>query len=203
MRYASRLGAARVPPAVSVLSAVSPLAALLIFAAASCSKSSADKPSPAASTSAAASAVAAASAAPSSSAGKASTGATAWSGSYLAKVGPVAPPENAKEKTWTDDPGTAAVGRGAIALSIGGSRGDTQGEITGPLGDLRVAGVFDGTELRANVLPKDPKSDAAMTGFMLLAASGETPPASLKGTLRVSNRDAKIVREASVELAKK
>jgi hypothetical protein len=154
--------------------------------------------------SASAAPLASASAAPASSTGKAfAAEATAWSGSYLAKVGPVAPPENAKEKAWTDDPGTAAVGRGAIALSISGSRGDTQGEMTGPLGDLQVAGVFDGTELRANLLPKDPKADAAMTGFMLLAASGGAPPANLKGTLRVSNRDARIVREASVELAKK
>jgi hypothetical protein len=144
------------------------------------------------------------SAAPAPSAGKAAAGEpAAWSGSYLAKVGPVAPPENAKEKAWTDDPGTASVGRGAIALSIAGSRGDTQGELTGPLGDLKVSGIFDGTELRANLMPKDPKADTAMTGFMLLAASGGPPPANLKGTLRVSSRDARIVREASVELAKK
>jgi hypothetical protein len=169
--------------------------------AASCSKESSDKASPAASASGAASA--AASAAPAASASKSATEATAWAGSYTAKVGPVAPPENAKEKTWTDDPGTAAVGAGTIKLSIGGARGDAQGELAGPLGDLKVSGIFDGTELRANLMPKDPKADAAMTGFMLLTASGGPPPANLKGTLRVSNRDAKIVREASVELAKK
>jgi hypothetical protein len=118
-------------------------------------------------------------------------------------VGPVAPPENAKEKTWTDDPGTAQVGRGSIALSIAGSRGDTQGELTGPLGDLKVAGVFDGKELRANLVAKDPKADGAMTGFMLLAASEGAIPATLKGTLRVSNNTARIVREATVEVAKK
>jgi hypothetical protein len=177
------------------------LATMVVLGATSCSKSSTDKPSPAASTSAAP--LAAASAAPAASSGKAATDATAWSGSYQAKIGPVAPPENAKEKAWTDDPGTAAVGSGAIKLSISGARGDTQGEVTGPLGDLKVSGVFDGTELRANLLPKDPKADSAMTGFMVLAGSGGPPPANLKGTLRVSNRDARIVREASVELAKK
>ena len=166
-----------------------------------CSKASSDKPSAAASASSATSA--AASAAPVASASKGATEATAWSGSYQAKVGPVAPPENAKEKTWTDDPGTAAVGPGAIKLSIAGARGDTQGELSGPLGDLKVSGVFDGTELRANLMPKDPKADSGMTGFMLLTGSGGPPPANLKGTLRVSNRDARIVREASVELAKK
>ena len=180
------------------------LAVLAAFLAASCSKSATDKPSPAASTSAAAIAGSAApSAAPAASAAKGATEATAWSGSYQAKVGPVAPPENAKEKTWADDPGTAAVGQGAVKLSISGPRGDTQGELTGPLGDLKVSGIFDGTELRANLLPKDPKADGAMTGFMLLTGSGGPPPANLKGTLRVSNRDARIVREASVELAKK
>ena len=176
-------------------------AVAILCAAAGCSKSSSEKPSPAASASAVASA--AASGAPVASASKGAAEPTAWSGSYQAKVGPVAPPENAKEKTWTDDPGTAAVGPGVIKLSIAPSRGDTQGELSGPLGDLRVSGIFDGTELRANLMPKDPKADPAMTGFMLLTGSGGPPPANLKGTLRVSNRDARIVREASVELAKK
>jgi len=166
-----------------------------------CSKESSDKPSPAGSASAAASS--AASAAPVASAAPRAGEPTAFAGSYQAKIGPVAPPENAKEKTWTEDPGTAAVGPGTVKLSIGGGRGDTQGELSGPLGDLKVSGVFDGKELRANLMPKDPKADMAMTGFMLLTGSGETPPANLKGTLRVSNRDARIVREASVELAKK
>jgi hypothetical protein len=177
---------------------------LALFAVTSCSKEGGDKANPAASSSAAP--LASGSAGPASSAAKAAPAAgqgSSWSGSYLAKVGPVAPPENAKEKAWTEDPGTAAVGRGSIALSMAGSRGDTLGELTGPLGDLKVSGVFDGKELRANLVPKDPKADGAMTGFMLLAASEGPPPASLKGTLRVSNRDARIVREASVEVAKK
>jgi hypothetical protein len=175
-----------------------------LVAATSCSKEGGDKAGPAASASAAP--MASASAAPASSTAKAAPAAgdaSSWSGSYLAKVGPVAPPENAKEKTWTEDPGTAQTGRGSIALSIAGSRGDTQGELTGPLGDLKVAGVFDGKELRANLVPKDPKADGAMTGFMLLATSEGAIPAALKGTLRVSNNNARIVREASVEVAKK
>jgi len=184
-----------------MIRALRAIGAVLVLATMSCSKNSADKPAPAASTSAAP--VALASGAPASSAVKGAAETTAWSGSYVAKVGPVAPPENAKEKTWTDDPGTAALGKGAIEVSINASRGDTQGDLHGPLGDLKVSGVFDGKELRANLWPKDPKADTAMTGFMVLASSGETPPANLKGTLRVSNRDARIVREASVELAKK
>jgi hypothetical protein len=147
--------------------------------------------------------MASSSAAPAASAAKApGSEATSWAGSYTAKVGAVAPPENAKEKTWADDPGSAAVGKGTAQLNISGARGDTRGELTGPLGDLQVSGVFDGKELRANLMPKDPKADTAMTGFMILAAEG-APPGALKGTLRVSGRDARVVREASVELAKK
>lgn len=173
----------------------------VIVMAAGCSKTSSDKASPAASTSAAPVAAASSAAPPSSATAQGAEG-SAWSGSYVAKVGPVVPPEAAKEKAWTNDPGTAAVGQGTIKLSVSGPRGDTQGDLTGPLGDLKISGVFDGTELRANLMPKDPKGDEAMTGFMLLGASG-APPSALKGTLRVSNRDARIVREASVELAKK
>jgi hypothetical protein len=134
--------------------------------------------------------------------GSAATGPTiqsaTWSGSYAAKVGAVEPPENAKEKTWTQDPGSAAVGKGTVDLSVG-ERGETRGETKGPLGEMTITGLYDGKELRANLLPKDPRADGAMTGFMVLSSEGD----SLKGTIRVSNRDARIVREATVELAKK
>ena len=126
------------------------------------------------------------------------TQAATWSGSYAAKVGAVEPPTNAKEKTWTMDPGSAAVGKGTVDLSVG-ERGETRGETKGPLGEMTITGLFDGKELRANLLPKDPRADGAMTGFMVLSSEGD----SLKGTMRVSNRDARIVREAMVELAKK
>ena len=134
--------------------------------------------------------------------GSAATGGTTqsatWSGSYAAKVGAVEPPTNAKEKTWTLDPGSAAVGKGTVDLSVG-ERGETRGETKGPLGEMTITGLYDGKELRANLLPKDPRADGAMTGFMVLSSEGD----SLKGTMRVSNRDARIVREATVELAKK
>jgi hypothetical protein len=173
----------------------------IAIAIAGCSKSTGDASPTAGSAS---TPLAVASAAPSASAAKpAGPQNTAWSGSYVAKVGAVAPPENAKEKTWTNDPGTAAVGPGTVALSVAGAGGATRGSLSGPLGDLEVSGVFDGTELRASLAPKDPKADPAMTGFMVLTGSGGPPPSTLKGTLRVSNGDARVVREAAVELARK
>ena len=172
---------------------------LALIASAGCSKESKDAAPPAASAMARASASAAGApaSAPAAAAAKAPDR-TTWSGTYAAKVGAVEPPANAKEKTWTADPGSAAVGNGAIDLTVG-ERGETRGETKGPLGEMTISGVYDGKELRANLAPKEPKGDGAMTGFMTLSADG----AAMKGTMRVSNRDAKIVREATVELAKK
>jgi len=166
---------------------------LAIAIATGCSKGSTESAPPVASI-----AIASAAPAKSATAGGAVADRTTWAGSYTAKVGAVDPPQNAKEKTWTQDPGSAAIGKGTVDLSIR-ERGDAQGEAKGPLGDMTISGTYDGKELRANLVPKDPKADAAMTGFMLLASEGD----ALKGSIRVSNRDARIVREATVELAKK
>jgi hypothetical protein len=173
--------------------------AIALAATGACSKESKQE-APAVASGAPAASGSAARVAPSASAAAAANAAdrAAWSGSYVAKVGAVEPPANAKEKTWVGDPGSAAVGKGAIDLTVG-DRGETRGETKGPLGDMTISGVYDGKELRANLSPKEPKGDGAMTGFMTLAAEGN----AMKGTMRVSNRDAKIVREATVELAKK
>jgi hypothetical protein len=169
-----------------------------VLAAGACSKDASKGSAPTAASAPAASAPVAR-VAPSASAAPASpTDRSTWSGTYVAKVGAVDPPKNANEKTWTADPGSAAVGNGAIDLTVG-DRGETHGETKGPLGEMTISGVYDGKELRANLAPKEPKGDGAMTGFMTLAAEGP----SMKGTMRVSNRDAKIVREATVDLAKK
>jgi hypothetical protein len=171
---------------------------MALASAVACSKGSKD-PAPSASSAPAVASVAARTAPSASASPSAGDGdRSAWSGSYTAKVGAVDPPANAKEKTWTNDPGSAAVGKGAVDLTVG-DRGETRGETKGPLGDMTISGTYDGKELRANLAPKEPKGDGAMTGYMMLASEGN----AMKGTLRVSNRDAKIVREATVELAKK
>jgi hypothetical protein len=181
------------------------LLALAWIGCASCSKSSPpDSAPPAASGASSVSAVASAPSgqrgAPSGSAPTRGPSAerASFSGTYTAKVGAVEPPKNANEKTWVGDPGSVAVGKGAIDLVIG-ERGDAHGDAKGPLGEMTVTGTYDGKEMRASLIPKEPKSDSAMTGFMVLTAEGD----ALKGTLRASNRDAKLVREATVDLAKK
>jgi hypothetical protein len=123
----------------------------------------------------------------------------------VAKQGAVDSPT--KEKTWTDDTGTESVGKGSIELTVDAPTADPKGpprkvvgEAKGPLGPLSITGTFDGKEVRANMAPTQTNAPGAMTGFMTLTADG---PASLKGTLRVASGNARIVREATVELARK
>jgi hypothetical protein len=176
------------------------VALLLLAALGACDKGApSGAPSPSAGASAA---PVASSPAPAASASAAETPAAsaAWTGTYTSKVGPVDPPANAKEKTWVGDPGSAAVGKGTIDLSITAPRGDVNGVAKGPLGEMVVSGTYDGHELRANLAPKDPKAEEAMTGFLLMNGESAGP---LRGTMRVSGRDARVVREAAVEVSKK
>lgn len=121
---------------------------------------------------------------------------TAWTGKYVAQVGEVNPPANARNKVWQKDPGTANVGDGTVEVSLDEKTGTVKGTATGALGELQLSGELDDTHLRANVAPKDPNAEDAMTGFLVLDREGDT----FKGSLRVSDREGVIVREAKVEL---
>lgn len=121
-------------------------------------------------------------------------------GTYTAAVGQVEVPAAAGDKAWLQDPGATAVGAGTVEFAVTPPYGDARGEARGPLGELVVTGRFDGRELRANLMPKDPNGDAAMTGVMLLAADADVA-STLRGSLRVSSRDARLVREAKVEVS--
>lgn len=183
--------------------------ALCAVIAAACSKPSSSTSTSAASPSSSSAAGASATKAPAASPAAAGSAPAAgpgetFAGSYVAKLGPVEPPAEAKENAWTKDPGTEATGKGTIELSVDGAGPSptaprkVTGDAQGPLGPLVISGTFDGHELRANLSPKDARGPNAMHGFMTLMAEG---PASFKGVLRVSNGNARIVREGSVELA--
>jgi hypothetical protein len=122
-------------------------------------------------------------------------------GSFTAKVGEVNSPKAAREKTWTDDKGSTSIGPGKLDLTVHRPEGLVSGSVTGALGDLTVTGVLEGKDLRANLSPQNPNADGAMTGWMALTLEGsETAPKGLAGTLRVAGKDARLVREADVEL---
>jgi hypothetical protein len=122
-----------------------------------------------------------------------------FSGTYTAKAAEVSLGKGEKAVQWPDNPASGAVGPGTIDLVVREPRGEVRGEANGALGNMVVSGEFDGHDLRATLIPKDPNAEDAMTGVMTLSQNGT----ALRGTLRVSGKDARVVREASVELSRK
>jgi hypothetical protein len=150
-----------------------------------------------------------ASAAPSSSASPAASGASSaqagatspfagvWEGRYEAKRGVVTFPDKVTDKGWGSDDGETGIGAGAIKLTIGAD-GEALGTLDGALGASTVNGITDETGVRAAISP-DESGPKAMRGVL----SATLEKGALKGTLRVSGENAKVVREASFELKKR
>jgi hypothetical protein len=135
---------------------------------------------------------------PAASAPKAASSA-AFGGTYTAKAAQVDIGKGDTVVKWPPNPESGALGAGTIDLSVADPSGEVRGVATGPLGDMVVSGRFDGHDLLANLTPTNPNADDAMTGVMTLVANGAT----VRGTLRVSGRDARVVREAAAELSRK
>ena len=74
--------------------------------------------------------------------------------------------------------------------------GRITGESKGALGPLLLSGVLESGTLRVALMPVDPNTAQAMTGVLIAKING----ASARGTLRASSGDARLAREASVEL---
>jgi hypothetical protein len=124
------------------------------------------------------------------------SGPRSWTGSYVARVTTLEQPAGPKAAAAADDASKLAVGPGTFSLSAKGSR--VTGEGKGSLGALVVSGVLDGRELRAGLTPADPSAPQAMTGW--LSVRLDEGFAAGQGTLRVSNGDARLVREAAVAI---
>ncbi len=121
-----------------------------------------------------------------------------WVGRYDAKKGTVALPPKVKDKGLASDQGTAAVGQGSIEVAIL-ANGDVRGKMSGALGEAEITGKLDGGMVRAVVRPTDPYAAHAMTGIFVGERKGE----ALACELHVAGPDGTMIRESTVELARK
>lgn len=122
-----------------------------------------------------------------------------YTGAYKARVSTVSDyPKEAKVAAWEKDLGTEAVGDGTITLVVTPGHRTVSGETKGALGAQTISGDLEGAELRARVDPKRPNTEPAMTGVL----SGTFATGAFTGTLRVSGRNANVVREAEVKLSR-
>lgn len=124
-----------------------------------------------------------------------------WGGTFKAERAEVTVPDGVTYDSWKDDPG-GAEGDGQLELTISDD-GTVRGRATGALGTLAVAGMLEDGRLSAGMSPdpKDPASDdqTGMSGVL----SGTVKDGALVAILRVSSRDASVVRKASIKLQKK
>lgn len=119
----------------------------------------------------------------------------AWKGEYEATKGSVELDPKVKDKTWKDDDGKKAAGKGTVSLTVLPD-GGIEGKAQGALGNLSLAGQVDGEMIRATVLPDEPTHPLAMTGVLVGKIEGDV----IRGRIRVAGPDATIVREAPIDL---
>jgi hypothetical protein len=121
-----------------------------------------------------------------------------WRGEFEAKRATVTLPKGSPDATWADDDGKVAAGSGTVQLEIDPG-GMVSGDVSGALGKLTIRGMLEQDALRAGLAPSDPSTEPAMTGVLV----GKWDGKGLKGTLRVSSHDARLVRAADVQLERK
>jgi hypothetical protein len=134
------------------------------------------------------------------SASASASGATAKSvevtGSYTSAVGEIRTPKDAP--AFKSDT-TTALGAGTITIVLPAENGPVLGKATGALGNQRFSGTLDDTTLTGSLAPID-LAPPAFWGTLTATISGAGAQRSAKGTLRVSDKEGRVVRESAFEL---
>ena len=133
-------------------------------------------------------------------AGKAAAPVTELAGAYDAKQGEVRMPSDAPP--FIHPEGNDAVGAGQLSLMLPSGDGEVTGIASGALGDQKFSGWLEEGRLTGNLLPV-PGATPSMTGIVLAAVEGAGDARVVKGDLRASGADGKVVRVALFTLKKK
>lgn len=122
-----------------------------------------------------------------------------WRGQGTARAVKLELPGNqGVQLAWVQDKGTTHVGAVTLLVEIT-KDGAVQGSLNGGLGELAVAGNWDGVSpLHAELVPKV-KAPEAFGGLLTLVLAEHSTTA--EGSLRVVSHDGKWVREAPVALS--
>lgn len=129
--------------------------------------------------------------------------AATWAGSYKSEPGTIYVPTEVangkdwKEVKWRGDLSNAGLGDGPMTLAFDPS-GRASGTIEGPLGPARINGQMAGDTLTASITRQDP-SDGGFVGTLI----GKVTEGKLTGTMKLSQREASIIRSATFSAAKK
>ncbi len=128
------------------------------------------------------------------------TTAVRWAGTYTSAPGSLYVRDGGEWRgvRFRGDDASAGLGEGPLAMTVDSTTGRLSGTGSGPIGDVILSGTVLGDALAFNVVRKDP-TDRGLSGTGVGRVNGE----SLAGTLRLSQGDARVIREATFSLAKK
>lgn len=117
-----------------------------------------------------------------------------WEGRYEAKRAHLSVPPGVKDPS-AEDKGKAALGGGTLQLRVSPT-GELEGVVKGALGPSKLQGKMEGEVLRATLTAVDPLAPGALNGVFVGKLKGDV----VLGELHVAGGDARVVREAAVEL---
>jgi len=117
-------------------------------------------------------------------------------GSYTAKQAEVRTPEDAPKFIHPES--KDGLGAGELELTLPAKGGEATGKASGALGAQVFAGWLEGGRLTGTLSPAD-GSKPPMWGLVDATVEGS----SVKGTIRASGSDGRVVREAPFTLEKK
>jgi hypothetical protein len=121
-----------------------------------------------------------------------------WAGQYQAQKASIVLPPNVRDRGFEADDGRIAAGPGSVELTI--SRGGlVRGKVLGSLGVGVLSGRAEDGALRTKLDPEDPRAPNAMSGTLVGVIRGD----AILGKIAAAGPDATVVREASIELARK
>lgn len=164
-------------------------AVLVVALAIGCGKKEeAPTPKPAAS--------AAPSAGPSAEAEKPKSASATFRGSYAAKQGAVRTPDDAP--AFIHPESKDGIGAGALEVTLPATRGEVTGKASGALGAQVFSGWLEDKRLTGTL---HPEGDAANAMWGMVDATVEG--SAIKGVIRASGRDGRVVREATFTVEKK
>jgi hypothetical protein len=121
---------------------------------------------------------------------------TTVKGSYTAKQAEVRTPEDAPKFIHPES--KEGLGAGELEINLPALQGEATGKASGALGAQVFSGFLSDGHLTGTLQPADGASPA-MWGVLDATVEGS----SVKGTIRASGRDGRVVRDASFTLEKK
>ncbi len=126
-----------------------------------------------------------------------------WAGSYKSEAGSIyVPTEVANGKDWKDvkwrgDLSNSGLGDGPMTLTIDPS-GRVSGSLEGPLGPAIINGQLIENRVTATITRKN-TSDGGFVGTL----TGSVEDAKVTGTMKLSQREASVIRSATFSASKK